>query len=201
MTNSEKNNTQAPQQEPNKSYRGAQVQIIEDDATYEWPRGMKKEINALVAKYPKGQQASAVIPLLKMAQDTFDGWLPVGLMNLVAETLDMPAVRVYEVASFHDMFFTEPVGAHVVRVCTNVSCMLRGCYKILGELEDELGVKAGETSKDGQVTLQEFECLGACCEAPMMMVDNHYHTNLTAEKAREIALKIKQGHAPTEASA
>lgn len=185
---------------PDLNHRGAQVEIVDDEKVYTWPRGMKKEINALVAKYPKGCEASAVIPLLKMAQETFDGWLPVGVMNLVAETLNMPPVRVYEVASFYDMFFTEPVGKHIVRVCTNVSCMVRGCYKVLHEMEEELGVKAGQTTADGQVTLQEFECLGACCEAPMMMVDNHYHTNLTAEKAREIMQNIKQGNAPTEAS-
>ena len=186
--------------DPALNYRGAQVQIVDDEASYEWPRGLKKEIRAIVAKYPKNQQASAVIPVLKLAQETFDGWLPIGLMNLVAETLEMPPVRVYEVASFYDMFFTQPVGKNVVRVCTNVSCMLRGCYKILSEIEEELGIKAGETSKNGQVTLQEFECLGACCDAPMMMVNNHYHTNLTAEKARKIMVEIKEGHPPMEAS-
>ena len=183
-----------------KNLRGAQVQIVEDDKDYAWPKGTKKEINELIAKYPKGRQASAVIPVLKIAQKKFDGWLPVGLMNLVAETLDMPAVRVYEVASFYDMFFTKPVGKHIVRVCTNVSCMVRGCGKVLAEMEEELGVKAGGTTKDGEVTLQEFECLGACCEAPMMMVDDHYHTNLTPERAREIMKNIKEGNAPTEAS-
>ena len=180
--------------------RGAQVQIVEDDKDYAWPEEAEKEIKTTIAKYPKGREASAVIPLLKLAQKTFDGWLPVGVMNLVAETLDMPAVRVYEVASFYDMFFTKPVGKHVVRVCTNVSCMVRGAYKVLGEIEDELGVKAGGTSKDGEVTLQEFECLGACCEAPMMMIDDHYHTGLTPEKARQIMQSIKEGKAPTEAS-
>lgn len=185
---------------PSQNFRGAQVQIVDDEKTYQWPKGLKKEINALVAKYPKGQAASAVIPVLHLAQKTFDGWLPVGVMNLVAETLNMPPVRVYEVASFYDMFFTEPVGRHVVRVCTNVSCMVRGAYKVLHEMEEALGIKAGETTKDGQVTLQEFECLGACCEAPMMMVDDHYHTSLTGERAREIMLRIKEGDAPTSSS-
>tara|TARA_Y100000782_G_scaffold41136_1_gene45718 strand:+ start:149223 stop:149801 length:579 start_codon:yes stop_codon:yes gene_type:complete len=182
------------------SYRGSHVQIVDDENTYVWPKKVQPEIKKLIAKYPKGREASAVIPLLKIAQNTFDGWLPTGLMNLVAETLSMPPVRVYEVASFYDMFYTKPVGKHIVRVCTNVSCMVRGCYKVLSEIEDELGMKAGTTSEDGLVTLEEFECLGACCEAPMMMIDDHYHTSLTGDKARELMKRIKDGDAPAEAT-
>ena len=182
------------------TFRGSHVQIVDDEQDYKWPKHVEPEIKKLVAKYPKGRQASAVIPLLKIAQKNFDGWLPTGLMNLVAETLDMPPVRVYEVASFYDMFYTKPVGKHVVRVCTNVSCMVRGCYKVLAEMEDELGIKAGNTTEDGMVTLEEFECLGACCEAPMMMIDDHYHTSLTPDKARDLMKRIKDGNAPTEAT-
>ena len=182
------------------SYRGSHVQIVDDEQTYVWPKEVKAEIKKLIAKYPKGREASAVIPMLKIAQNTFDGWLPTGLMNLVAETLNMPPVRVYEVASFYDMFYTKPVGKHIVRVCTNVSCMVRGCYKVLSEIEDELGIKAGATSNDGLVTLEEFECLGACCEGPMMMIDDHYHTSLTNDKARNLMKQIKEGNAPTEAT-
>ncbi|MBA43460.1 MAG: NADH-quinone oxidoreductase subunit NuoE [Magnetococcales bacterium] len=182
------------------SYRGSHVQIVDDENTYVWPKKVQPEIKKLIAKYPKGREASAVIPLLKIAQNTFDGWLPTGLMNLVAETLSMPPVRVYEVARFYDMFYTKPVGKHIVRVCTNVSCMVRGCYKVLSEIEDELGMKAGTTSEDGLVTLEEFECLGACCEAPMMMIDDHYHTSLTGDKARELMKRIKDGDAPAEAT-
>lgn len=182
------------------SYRGSHVQIVDDEKTYAWPKKVEPEIKKLIAKYPQGREASAVIPLLKIAQKTFEGWLPVGVMNLVAETLSMPPVRVYEVASFYDMFYTKPVGKHIVRVCTNVSCMVRGCYKVLAEIEDELGMKAGTTSDDGLVTLEEFECLGACCEAPMMMIDDHYHTTLTGDKARELMKRIKEGDAPAEAT-
>lgn len=182
------------------SFRGSHVQIVDDEQDYKWPKKVEPEIKKLIAKYPAGRQASAVIPLLKIAQKTFDGWLPTGLMNLVAQTLDMPPVRVYEVASFYDMFYTKPVGKHVVRVCTNVSCMVRGCYKVLAEMEDELGIKAGSTTDDGLVTLEEFECLGACVEAPMMMIDDHYHTSLTPDKARDLMKRIKDGNAPTEAT-
>ncbi len=193
-------NTLLKQSDENLALRGARVQIVDDEKTYTWPKKLDKDIKGIIAKYPSGRQASAVISLLKLAQKTFDGWLPVGAMNLVADTLDMPPVRVYEVASFYDMFFTQPVGKHVVRVCTNVSCMVRGCYKVLSEIEDELGVKAGETTSDGMVTVQEFECLGSCCEAPMMMIDDHYHGNLTPDKARDIVKRVKEGDVPTEAS-
>ena len=177
-----------------------QVAITDGEKTYTWPKDVKKQIDLIIKKYPAGRQASAVIPVLTIAQKTFEGWLPVEVMNLVAETLDMPPVRVYEVASFYDMFFTEKAGKHIVRVCTNVSCQICGCDSVLSAIESELGVKAGQTTADGLVTVQEFECLGACCEAPMMMVDEHYHVKLTPERAVTIMRDIKAGKAPTEAS-
>lgn len=173
--------------------RARGVRIVHDDKRYTWSTTAKKKIADIIAHYPEGKQASAVIPLLKLAQEEFDGWLPVGLMDLVAETLDMPPVRVYEVASFYDMLHTEPVGKHIMRVCTNVSCLIRGADKIMATLEKELAIKKGQTSKDGLITVQEFECLGACCEAPMMMLDNHYETNLTEDKVREIIGDLKAG--------
>lgn len=176
--------------------RKPSVQIQHDDRVYTWSPETRAKIDRIIKRYPAGRQASAVIPVLKIAQDEFDGWLPTGLMNLVAETLNMPPIRVYEVATFYDMFFTEPVGKNVVRVCTNVSCMIRGSGKVLETVEREAGAAAGETSSDGLVTVQEFECMGACCEAPMMMVNNHYHVNLTPEKAAAILRDIKAGRVP-----
>lgn len=176
--------------------RGSKVQIVTSERHFEWPAAVKKQIKDIIKKYPAGKQASAVIPTLMLAQKTFDGWLPVELMDLVAETLDMPAIRVYEVASFYDMFFTEPVGKHVVRMCTNVSCLVCGADKVLEAMEETLGIKAGQTTADGMVTLQEFECLGACCQAPMMMLDDHYHVNLTPASAVELMRQVKAGNAP-----
>ena len=108
-------------------------------------------------------------------------------MNAVAEYLDLPPIQVYEVATFYSMFETNPVGRHCVSVCTNISCMLRGSDEIVSHLEEKLGVKLGESTKDGRFYLKrEEECLAACCGAPMMMVDHVYHENLTPIKVDEI---------------
>jgi len=176
------------------------VKIDHDEQQYAWSESALAKIEATLKKYPAERKASAVIPLLKLAQDEFDGWLPVGLMNLVADTLDMPKVRVYEVATFYDMFYTAPVGKHTVRVCTNVSCLIRGADKVLEAIQKDVGLSAPGTTADGLMTVESFECLGACCEAPMMMVDEHYHVNLTPARALEIIGQIKAGHAPREAS-
>ncbi|MBI1362582.1 MAG: NADH-quinone oxidoreductase subunit NuoE [Proteobacteria bacterium] len=176
------------------------VKIDHDDKVYAWSDAAKAKIEAQIKKYPPERKASAVIPLLKLAQDEFDGWLPVGLMNLVADTLEMPKIRVYEVATFYDMFYTEPVGKHVVRVCTNVSCMIRGAEKVIEAVQKEVGLDKPGTSADGLITVESFECLGACCEAPMMMVGEHYHVNLTPERAVGIVKNIKAGKAPVEPS-
>jgi NADH-quinone oxidoreductase E subunit len=176
------------------------VKIDHDDKVYVWSDTAKAKIEATLKKYPPERKASAVIPLLKLAQDEFDGWLPVGLMNLVADTLDMPKIRVYEVATFYDMFYTEPVGKHIVRVCTNVSCLIRGADKVLDAIQKEVGLSAPGTTADGLMTVESFECLGACCEAPMMMVDEHYHVNLTPDRALKIVKNIKAGKAPVEPS-
>jgi NADH-quinone oxidoreductase subunit E len=113
-------------------------------------------------------------------------------MTAVAEYLDMPPIQVYEVAAFYSMFETKPVGRHNVAVCTNVSCMLRGAEEIVEHLQNELGIKLGESTPDGRIYLKkEEECLAACCGAPMMMVDHDYYENLTIDKVDEIVAKLK----------
>jgi NADH-quinone oxidoreductase subunit E len=101
-------------------------------------------------------------------------------MDAVAEYLDLPAIQVYEVATFYSMFNTKPVGRHNVAICTNVSCMLRGAENMVAHVERKFGIKLGESTPDGRIYLKkEEECLAACCGAPMMMVDHKYHENLT----------------------
>lgn len=179
--------------------RSGRVQIVHDEKVYTWSAAAEKEIAKILKKYPPERKASGVLPLLKLAQKENDGWLPVALMDLVAETLEMPPIRVYEVASFYDMFYTQPVGKHIMRVCTNVSCMVCGSAQIVDAIEQELGIKMGETTADGLITAQEFECLGACCEAPMMMLDDHYEVQLTPEKVKQIVSDLRTGR-PREAS-
>lgn len=155
----------------------------------------------IIARYPKGKQQSAVIPLLKLAQDEFGGWLDVAAMELVAETLNMPYIRVYEVATFYTMFNLKPVGKYHLQLCTNCSCMINGSAAIGAALKTAAGLKNyGETSADGLFTLSEVECLGACVEAPMMQINSHYHTKLTPESAAAIIAELKSGTEPKSAT-
>ncbi|HKJ94382.1 MAG TPA: NAD(P)H-dependent oxidoreductase subunit E [Gammaproteobacteria bacterium] len=149
----------------------------------------REEIDHWLAKYPDNPQGrrSAVIPALHVAQEGNGGWLTEDLMNAVAEYIGMPPVNVYEVATFYSMFHLEKVGRHKVNVCTNISCMLCGADDILAHAEEHLGIKVGETTPDGRITLvREEECLAACVGAPMMLVDEEYHTDLTPEKIDRI---------------
>ncbi len=140
-----------------------------------------------LSKFPPEHKRSAVIQSLMAAQDQNGGWLTNELMDAVAEYLELPNVQVYEVASFYSMFDLEPTGRHKVNICTNISCMLRGAEEVVAHIENQLGIKMGETTTDGRITLKvEEECLAACCGAPMMVVDGHYHENLTVDKINAI---------------
>lgn len=140
----------------------------------------KQMIDHWIAKYPPDQKQSAVMAALMIVQEAH-GFLTPELMDAVAEYLDMPAIAVYEVASFYSMYEHKPCGRHVVNVCTNISCKLRGADAIVEHLENKLGVRVGETTSDGRFTLRAVECLGACVNAPMMQVNKAYHENLTVD--------------------
>lgn len=145
------------------------------------------EIDHWLGKFPADQKRSAVIAALTAVQNEHGGWLTTDAMDAVADYLGMPKIAVYEVASFYSLFHTEPVGRNKISVCTNVSCMLCGGREIVAHLEKKLGIREGETSADGRVTLiKEEECLAACCGAPMMVVNGHYHEHLTIDKVNEI---------------
>ncbi|MCG8325735.1 MAG: NAD(P)H-dependent oxidoreductase subunit E [Thiotrichales bacterium] len=147
----------------------------------------KAEIDRWIEKYPEDRKQSAVIAALREVQHENQGYLTTGLMDAVAEYLDMPKIAVYEVASFYSMLETEPVGRHSISVCTNISCMLRGGEAIVEHLESKLGIKLGESTPDGRCFLKrEEECLAACCGAPMMMVDHKFYVRLTPGKVDEI---------------
>ena len=147
----------------------------------------REVIDGWIAKYPPGRKRSAVLAALREVQHENGGYLTTGLMDAVADYLDLPAIAVYEVASFYSMLETQPVGRNSVSVCTNISCMLRGADSVVDYLEKKLGIKTGESTPDGRIYLkQEEECLAACCGAPMMMVNHKYYENLTPEKIDEI---------------
>lgn len=144
---------------------------------------VRSEIDRWVAKFPEGKQRSALIGALQAAQHQNNGFLNDELMAAVADYLDLPVIQVYEVATFYSMFETKPVGRHSISVCTNISCMLNGCDRIVDHLEKKLGIKTGESTADGKFYLkQEEECLAACDGAPMMMIDHVYYENLSPEK-------------------
>jgi len=140
-------------------------------------------IDKWMKNYPAERKQSVVITALTVVQEDNGGSLNTDVMDAVAEYLEMPRIAVYEVASFYSMFDLKPVGRHKIAVCTNISCLLCGGDKILDYVTSMLGVEVGETTADGKFTVKrEEECLAACCGAPMMAVNGHYHENLTPEK-------------------
>jgi NADH-quinone oxidoreductase subunit E len=144
-------------------------------------------IDAWLEKYPPERKASAVLSALQIAQVQNGGWVSRELMDAVADYLEMPPLRVYEVGTFYSMIELEPVGRHLVSLCTNLSCMLCGAENLVAHVEGKLGIRLGETTPDGRITLKlEEECLAACAGAPMMTVNGHYHENLTIEKVDAI---------------
>lgn len=137
---------------------------------------------ALFAKYPKNRKQSAVIPLLQMAQKQHDNWLPLSAMNEVARILDIPPIRVYEVATFYTMFNREPMPKYHLQVCGTTHCLVCGADKIISTIEKHLGIKLGETTSDNLFTVTEVECLGACVNAPMLQINNEwFYENLNEE--------------------
>lgn len=151
-----------------------------------------EEIDHWIAKFPGGKQRSAVISALRVVQHENDGFLTPELMDAVADYLDLPAIQVYEVATFYSMFVTKPVGRHSISVCTNIACMLCGSDLIAEHIERKLGIRTGESTPDGKFYLKrEEECLAACVGAPMMMLDHKYYENLTPEKVDRILDKVE----------
>ncbi len=147
----------------------------------------------VIARYPEGRQASAVIALLDLAQRQNHGWLSREAIDYVANFLEMAPIRVYEVASFYSMFNLKPVGRHLVQVCRTTPCWLRGAAELTDSCCEKLGVGLGETSEDGEFTLIEVECLGACANAPMVQIGDDYYEDLTPERLSQILDDLKAG--------
>ncbi|PZQ14029.1 MAG: NADH-quinone oxidoreductase subunit NuoE [Rhodanobacter denitrificans] len=152
----------------------------------------RHHIDHWVAKFPPDRKRSALIQALFAAQEQNGGFLTDALIVAVARYLDLPQVWAFEVASFYSMFETRPVGRNNVAICTNISCWLNGAEGIVKHCEKKLGIKLGESTPDGRIYLKtEEECLAACCGAPMMVVNGHYHENLDAAKVDEILDELK----------
>jgi NADH-quinone oxidoreductase subunit E len=138
-----------------------------------------------ISHYPEGNQKSALLPLLHMAQEKW-GWLSVEVMDYVAGLLNIKPIEVYEVATFYSMFHLKPVGKYVLEVCQTGPCCLVGAEKLINHLEQKLGVKVGETSEDGMFTLKTVECLASCGSGPMLQMGDYYYENLTPEKMDQL---------------
>ena len=167
------------------------IVLSKDSKTFEWTEENFLEIKKIINKYPVGKQQSAVMPILDLAQRQNQGWLSKEVIEKVAETLSMSFIRVMEVATFYSLFNLQPIGKNLLQICRTTPCWLRGSDKLLEIAKKFTGCEIGETSKDNQFTLVEVECLGACCNAPMVQINDDYYEDLDENNFTEILNKLK----------
>ncbi len=177
-----------------------QADTFEQPTHFAFSTESMEAAEAVIAKYPEGWQASAVMPLLDIAQRQHDGWLPRVAMDYVAEMLGMPRIRVYEVATFYTMYNLKPIGKFHVQICTNLPCWLRGSDDVVSSCKRKLGVDIGETTEDGLFTLSEAECLGACVNAPMMQINDDFYEDLDAGSTESVLTDLAAGKTPKTGS-
>jgi NADH-quinone oxidoreductase E subunit len=156
--------------------------------------------NLIIIQYPKDKQQSAVMALLYIAQRQNDNWIPLAAMKYIGKFLDMPYIKVYEVATFYTMYNLAPVGKHFIQICTTTPCMIRGAYKLVEACKEKISKKENELSKDKNCSWMEVECLGACVNAPMMQINDEYYEDLDKEKTLKILDKILSGDTPKPGS-
>lgn len=175
---------------------------FEQPASFAFDADSEAQIAMIVARYPEGKQASAVIPALYVAQkqmkrQTGSAWVPLKAMDAVAHRLGMAPIRVYEVATFYFMFNTTPVGKFHLQVCTTTPCWLRGSDEVTATCRELTGILGwGETSEDGLFTMTEVECLGACVNAPILQVDDDFYEDMDATKVKALIEALKRGERP-----
>ena len=149
-------------------------------------------VKKIIESYPKGKQQSAVMALLYLVQRQNNNWIPLAAMKYIAKLLEMPYIKVYEVATFYHMFNLEKVGKYCIHVCTTTPCWLKGSDNILRQIEKNFKIKVGNTTKDNQITLKEIECLGACINAPLIKINNNFYENLSSKDVQNLINKIKE---------
>ena len=163
-------------------------------------RDIQENPNKIISQYPKEKKQSAVMALLYIAQKQNNNWIPLVAMKYVAKFLDMPYIKVYEVATFYSMFNLSPVGKYFVQVCTTTPCMIRGANKLIEACKEKISKHESELSTDKNCSWVEVECLGACVTAPMMQINNDYYEDLDKEKTLEILDKILKDETPKSGS-
>ena len=154
----------------------------------------------IIAKYPKGKQQSAVMALLYIAQRQNNNWIPLAAMKYIAKILDMPYIKVYEVATFYSMYNLSPVGKYFVQVCTTTPCMIRGANKLVEACKEKISENESELSPDKSCSWMEVECLGACVNAPMMQINNDYYEDLDIKQSEKIIDEVLMGKKPKPGS-
>ena len=170
------------------------------DEVFNWSQDNFERASEIIKKYPESRQQSAVIPLLDLAQRQNLGWLSKTAIEKVAETLSMSYIRVLEVATFYSMFNLEPVGENFVQICRTTPCWLRGSDKLVEVAKEVLNTKLGETSNDKKFTIVEVECLGACCNAPMVQINDNYFEDLDEHSFKNLLNNLKQSKKITKGS-
>ncbi len=171
-------------------------QNIESSEAFEFSAENLEKAQKLIAKYPEGRQASAIMPLLDLAQRQNDNWLPRAAMDKVAEICGVSPIRVYEVATFYTMYNKKPVGKWFLQLCRTTPCWLRGCEDLKSVIKEKLGIDHGETTSDGLFSLLEVECLGACVNAPVVQVNDDYYEDLDREKLIALLEALQKGEQP-----
>ena len=167
---------------------------------FEFNSSSLEAANQIISKYPKGKQQSAVMALLYIAQKQNNNWIPLAAMKYIGKFLDMPYIKVYEVATFYTMYNLAPVGKYFVQVCTTTPCMIRGAYDIVNTCKEKISDKESQLSKDKTCSWIEVECLGACINAPMMQINDDYYEDLNKEKTEKIINQIQNGEKPIPGS-
>lgn len=164
-------------------------------------------VNEIISRYPAGRQQSAIMPLLDLAQrqvgeegekanPPYGGWIPRAAMDEIARIVDVPPIKIYEVATFYSMYNLEPVGKYLVQLCTTTPCWLCGSSGVVEACEKNLGIHVGESTKDGLFTLMEVECLGACANAPMVQINDLFYEDLNADSMNDILESLKKDVMP-----
>tara|TARA_B100002051_G_C16643235_1_gene589819 strand:- start:163 stop:771 length:609 start_codon:yes stop_codon:yes gene_type:complete len=154
----------------------------------------------ILENYPKGKQQSAVMPLLYLAQEQNGNWIPLAAMKYIGKFLEIPYIKVYEVATFYTMFNLTPVGKNFIQICTTTPCMIRGAYQLVEACKEKISKNENELSEDKSCSWTEVECLGACVNAPMMQINNDYFEDLDKQKTLKILDQILNGENPKPGS-
>jgi len=171
------------------------INVVKDSnsSNFEWSKNNFNKIQKIIEKYPPEKQQSAVIPILDIAQRQNNGWLSREAIEKVAKTLSMSFIRVLEIVTFYSMFNLEPVGKYFVQICRTTPCWLKGSDKLVNVAKEITRCDIGSTSEDDKFTVVEVECLGACCNAPMVQINDDYYEDLNENNFKELLLKLKDG--------